>query len=339
MFMVNKLEKTLLTILILASLAACSLFGEEIPPTPTEAASDGEAPQVIETAAPTDDAADEAPQADTPAAPAESLGAERQLLSFTTVDGRTLEGYYYPAKTPGAPMVVLMHWAQGTMDDWSEIAVWLQNRTSESSSTIGKLDAMVKYSNQANEPWKDPTWFPVLPAEASFAVLAFNFGGYGNSQAGSGDEGLLQDALAALSAAASLPQVDRNRITAVGASIGADASVDSCQAFNALEVPMGMCVGAFSISPGNYLGRDYGEMVGLLRIENPPKTVVCLAAAGDGNALPTCLSASGTYFTATAYEGSDHGMRLVRPDLSPNALSLLVGFLETVYGINLQPPQ
>lgn len=321
------------TILALLTLSACRRAPvetpTETPPEPTAAESD------TDTAVPTDMPAAEEPSEEAPAPPVEPAGAERQLLNFTTGDGRSLEGYYYPAATLDAPIIVLMHWAPGTMEDWHEIALWLQNRGSESTSVEESLDAMVSFSNQASEPWNDPTWFPVLPAEVSFAVFTFNFGGRGSSQEGLGQEGLFQDALAALSAAASLPGVDRNRITAAGASIGADASVNSCQAFNAMEAAMGTCLGAFSISPGNYLGRDYGQIVGLLRSENPPKSVACAAAAGDGNALATCLSGAGPNFTSTAYEGGDHGMRLVRPDLSPNPLTLLVQFLETVYGITL----
>ena len=152
---------------------------------------------------------------------------------------------------------------------------------------------------------------------------------------GSGNSGLFDDAVAAVAADSRLEGVDPNRITTIGASIGADGSVNGCQAFNAHEEYQGTCLGAFSLSPGSYLGKNYGEIVNLLRQETPPKTVFCLAAKNDGNALNTCNSTEGSYFKTISYEGSAHGMQLITPSFSPAPLALFLEFLEIVYGVTL----
>lgn len=261
--------------------------------------------------------------------------AERQAITFETTDGRTLEGFYYPARMPDAAVIVLMHWAPGTMEDWSEIALWLQNWPDELTAKTNYYGTMVSYSAGQNDPWLDPSWFPTLPPEVSFGVLIFNFGGRGNSEEGPGGDGLYDDALAAVAAASTHKGVDPHRITTMGASIGADGSVDGCQAFNTAEEYEGTCLGAFSLSPGSYLNRDYGEMVNLLRQETPPKTVFCLAAANDGSSWNTCQSAEGDHFEATEYEGSAHGMKLIAPNVNPNPLARFLEFLQMVYGIAL----
>jgi hypothetical protein len=263
--------------------------------------------------------------------------ADRLVITFETMDGRTLEGFYYPARLPDAAVIVLMHWAPGTMEDWHEIALWLQNRQDELTAKADDHSALVNYSagQNDNDPWLDPSWFPILPPEVSFGVLIFNFGGRGNSEEGPGGDGLFYDALAAVAAASALDGIDSNRITTMGASIGADGSVDGCQAFNAADEYEGTCLGAFSLSPGSYMNRDYGEMVNLLRQETPPKTVFCLAAANDGNSWNTCQSAVGDHFEATEYEGSAHGMKLISPNVSPGPLTRFLEFLQMVYGITL----
>ncbi len=267
--------------------------------------------------------------------PSQPTAAARQAITFETMDGRMIEGFYYPSRLENAAVVVLMHWAPGTMEDWSEIALWLQNRGDELASEMDDMDVMVSRSMGQNDPWLDPSWFPAMPPETSFAVLIFNFGGRGNSQQGLGVDGLFYDALAAVAAASMLEGVDPNRITTMGASIGSDGAVDGCQAFNASDEYEGTCLGAFSLSPGSYLNRDYGDTVDLLRQEDPPKTVYCLAAASDGNALNTCLSALGDHFESTAYEGNAHGMNLIAPKYSPGALTRLLEFFGVVYGMTL----
>ena len=260
-------------------------------------------------------------------------------VEIGTEDGRLLEGYYYPAKTPDAPVIVLMHWAPGSMDDWEMIARWLQNRREE----IGMLGTapIILASSRSSQAadWTDHTWFPAMPEEVSFAVLVFNFGGYANSQ-GSRETWVI-DAQSAITYAASLPEVNPHQIAALGASIGSDGVVDGCYLFNDLG-EMGTCVGAFSLSPGNYLTDDftYGEAVTMLDKEGHP--VWCLAAEDDGESPAICLSSAGENYRSFIFPSNFHGMQLIvqhlyplEPSLELDVLQLVQEWLEEVYQLSL----
>ena len=246
------------------------------------------------------------------------LPAGPQPVEFLTADYRTLEGLYYPAENANAPVVVLMHWAPGSMDDWGQIAPWMQNRDGGGAS-----------------------WFPEMPVGVSFAVVTFNFGGYGNSEDGGSRQSYLDDALAALNFAASQEDFDPHRITAIGASIGADGAVDSCYLFNDAG-EMGTCIGALSLSPGNYLTDNftYGSAAEMVDLAGYP--VWCFAAENDYTSPDLCRALVGDFSRAFIYQGGDHGMQLVseedfpnEPALDFNTMELIQEFLETAYGMPL----
>jgi dienelactone hydrolase len=268
----------------------------------------------------------------------EPLPAEPQSVEIETDDSRILEGLYYAPKVGGAPVVVMMHWAGGSMEeDWHELAPWLQNRQDElESGKRGQGLARPPYLM----PWQDPSWFPVLPTDVSFAVLVFNFGSWGNSQPGELPESWLDDALAAIKYAAALTGIDPNRISTIGASIGADAAAEACFVFN-LEA-LGRCIAAFSLSPGEYLNfpDKYAGAVEGLDADGYPAW--CLAARDDATSYETCQSAMGTNYKTFTFDGGDHGMMLVTPNHMPsdpkmdvNTLELYLQFLEEVYGLEL----
>jgi len=259
-----------------------------------------------------------------------SQNAERQPAEIQTADGRTLEGFYYPSRLDNAPVIVLMHWAPGSMEDWDTIARWLQNQPGGSTTPPGGKGA-----------YNDASWFPEMPAEVSFAVLIFNFGDYGSSQYGGSRESLVEDARAAYQYAASLPGTNSHQVSAIGASIGADGVVDGCFLFNDAG-ERGTCVGAFSLSPGNYLTREfsYTKAVEMINLSGYP--VWCLAAENDGESPDLCRALPGTSNRALIYPGRAHGMDLIDPELVPSdpsvelhGLELVQEFLEQVYSIQL----
>lgn len=259
-----------------------------------------------------------------------NLAAERLPVEIQTSDGRTLEGYHYPSRFASVPVIVLMHWAPGSLADWDHIAVWLQNRPDETAAPEVGIG-----------PIHDPAWFPTMPAEVSFSVLVFNFGNYGNSQYGGSRESLVLDALAALEFAAALPEVNPHQVTAIGASIGADGVVDACYLINDAG-EKGTCVGVFSLSPGNYLTKEFSYQQAAEMVNLSAYPVWCLAAENDSQSPELCRAISRKMNQVFIYPGGYHGMELVDPELLPsdpavalNALELVQEFLEAAYGVRL----
>jgi len=122
-----------------------------------------------------------------------------------------------------------------------------------------------------------------------------------------------------------LEGIDPQRIVAVGASIGADGAADGCAWLNAQG--LGACLGAFSLSPGDYLTVPYAQAVADLGTEASPRPAWCLYAVEDKASAQACKSAQGAHYRAVEYAGKAHGMQLIAPDLQPAALPLLLEFL------------
>ena len=278
------------------------------PPAPAEEATTEVATEAV-TEAPTE----APPPTKEPAL--EPLPPEAQEIEFRAEDGQSHLGTYYPAAVNPAPTIVLMHWAPGDQGDWVEIAYWLQNRGLGGQSP-----------NPENAPWLDPAWFPEMPAEQSFALFTFTFRGCEGGCGSFESEGWLLDAQAAMKTAQGLDGVDPQRITAIGASIGADGAPDGCYWLN-LENE-NSCLGAFSLSPGSYLTVPYADAVDALGAEQPPKPDWCLSATGDVDSAQACQSASGDHYRMVQYDGSMHGMMLIDPNVEPNVLLLILEFLE-----------
>jgi len=236
--------------------------------------------------------------------------------TFTAEDGRQLVGYFYPSWKQDAPVVVLMHQFQADQGAWQEspLIKWLQNwpvplnPASPTPSANGLL--------------------PIMPADLSFAVFTFDFRGHGESlpadvipdgyQAHA--DGFLMDARAAYQTARQMPGVDPNRVIGIGTSIGGDAVVDACE---------DGCTGAFSISPGNWLGIAFGEAA--RKLTDGGKPVRCMYAVNDPPSPGTCLSlAPGDHYKIFAYPGKKHGMtfvilpRKIEADFGDNLLEFLL---------------
>jgi hypothetical protein len=252
--------------------------------------------------------AEEAPT-EPPAEP--GLPPDPQSISFQTADGLTLTGTFFPAATLGRPVVVLMHWAGGDETDWfapgkpwPQVALIIQNRQDELAGLSPVLGRRLRM------------------AQASYNVMTFNFRGYGTSEDGPGD--LYLDAQAAVAFAKTLEGVDPSRVLTVGASIGADGAVDGCAG--------GACIGAVSLSPGNYIGMDYAQAV----MEAGDIPIACVASQGDAPSPDVCaagMEAAGgsDKFQVQIYEGDAHGMLMFPLDQQPDLLDYLLNFLDTAY--------
>lgn len=238
------------------------------------------------------------------------LPPEAQDLTFQTPQGRTLQGRYFPAEVENAPLVILIHWVTTNQDSWKNFAYWLQNR--------------IEFFNL----------FPSL-GERSYAVFTFTLSGcesWHGCGAWTGPE-WAEDANAAILFASQLPGIDPARIVTAGASIGADAAIDSCTWFTQQGGPA-HCVGALSFSPGNYLGLDYAEQVTLLEVI--PVPAWCFYAVGDSDADLACTSASGSNYLKYEYAGELHGIQLLAPEVTPKepnktTLELFLEFLDSVF--------
>lgn len=306
----------LMCVLMMASLAACAKASPTIIPTeaPEEPTAAATTPPQVETTAPT------AEPSSTPEVNENVLPPDPQIVTITTDDNFTLTGYYYPAGVENAPVVVLMHWMAGDHNDWNEVAIWLQNRGFTNP-----------FENPGSDSWWDPTWFPTLPAEKSYAVLTFSFRGCQPYPAGCQSvqrENWLKDAQAVMQFARALEGVDPNRIAAIGSSIGADGAADGCKLLND-EFP-GTCKGALSLSPGDYLGVSYVLTIQKLGRSEPPVAAWCIAKPGEYGICETAEGAGDTAFKGFSIPDGDHGNKLLSPDLDPLPMQLILDFLDEV---------
>lgn len=261
---------------------------------------------------------------DTPAStalPEPAQPPEPQRVEFQADDGLDLVGYYYPAAFANAPVVVLMHWAGGTHCDWVgvDLVQWAQNRGlpdgTEANPACENVDTHVPAPSEE---------FPPLPADQSYAVFAFDYRGFGES--GGSDAwdpaGYLMDSFAGVETARGMQGVDPTRIATIGASIGADGAIDACAEG---------CLGAFSLSPGNYLEVDYAGAVTVLAQEDKPAW--CVASVPDREAYPVCDNASGDRFRKSIYEDMGHGMSYFEVGLDPQVTQTLDDFVRLVFGV------
>lgn len=310
-----KLKFTFLLLFLLLLSACGSPSTGDVESPPTDAPQDSPSPVP---ASPTS-----APPTETPPAAASEprLPADPQRVEFEAEDGQKLVGYYYPASVEPAPVMVMMHWADGTHCDWvaASLVQWLQNRGL--SEKLGGNPACASAAVRFTLPLSE---YPALPAGTSYAVFAFDYRGYGESGGGTinwDPDGWRKDAIAAVQKARTLDGVDPDRVATIGASIGADGAIDGCGAG---------CLGALSLSPGNYLGVSYDSAVAALGVENKPAW--CVASKGDTEAFPTCESASGDNYQKFIYDKNAHGMSYFDDGFDPKITQVIFDFLQVVFG-------
>jgi hypothetical protein len=320
----------LLMALAIILLAACKTGAEEtsIPQQSEQTVTDTlltappEVPEIIVTEEPTP-----LPPTDTPAptetpepTPTETglapLPPEPQDIEFVAEDGQVLRGRYYPAAVNPAPVIVLVHWVVGDMEDWNEVAFWLQNRGLSGTSP-----------NVNQYTWLDPTWFPPMPEGKSYAVFTFSLRDCFPIPEGCKNwlpDPWRMDSLAALKAARQLEGVDPNKVATFGASIGADGAPDACGPLN-VEFP-DSCWGALSLSSGSYLNVAYTDAVKVL--DDLGKPVWCLYSDDDPESAPSCQAPTGEDYQTYHWEGTRHGMSLLDPELDdPNPMQVILNWL------------
>ena len=242
------------------------------------------------------------------------LNPDPVQLTIPTEDGRDLSGTFYPAGGKSAPVIVLMHWYPGDQNEWTEIAYWLQNRGLE--------------GNGNGVPWKDPTWFPTLDPGESYNVLSFSFQGCDGNCTEFLPELWLLDAKSALEYGRTLDEVDPNQVISIGASIGGDGAIDGCAAV--LEEDPSACLGALSLSPGNYLDTPYSEMVAALENNHPPRPAWCLYDQNDAESAFCSEIEGDQYYKESWSDGNLHGMHLITPNLDPKPLERMLEFIRMV---------
>ncbi len=307
-------------LMIMIILAACAkttptALVTEAPAQPAETET---AATQVETSAPT------AEPTALPEVNANLLPPDPQIVTITTEDNFTLTGYYYPAGVENAPVVVLMHWMMGDHNDWNEVAVWLQNR--------GLKNPFENPGDGAQFRWWDPSWFPAVPAEKSYAVLDFSFRDCKPWTAGCQSiqkANWVKDAIAVLKFARGLEGVDPNQIAAIGSSIGADGAADGCALLN-IEFP-GVCKGALSLSPGDYLDVSYVATIKQLGSSDPPTPIWCIAEPAEFGICQSAESAGNTAFKSFSITDGNHGNMLLKPDLDPLPMQLILDFLDEVF--------
>ncbi|PWH15744.1 MAG: hypothetical protein DDG60_05340 [Anaerolineae bacterium] len=240
---------------------------------------------------------------------------EPQEVTFEGSKG-ALYGRYYPAAASQASLVVLIHWVRGDMNDWNEIAVWLQNRGLQNP-----------YPNPGNAPWWAPAWFPAMPEGRSYAVFTFSLTGCQPGGCADWTPDIWRsDIAAAMRKAAELPGVDPQHIVVIGSSIGADGAVSGCDVLN--QMAQANCPGALSLSPGGYLNVSYRQAVEALFKNNPQSAAWCLADEKEFGFCQVEQSA----VRAVKIPGGGHGTELLRPNLDPLPMQLILDFLAQTLG-------
>jgi dienelactone hydrolase len=220
---------------------------------------------------------------------------------------------------------MLFHQFGSDKGSWIDLALWLQNRPDETASTGGMLAA----------PALQFGWFPPLPDDLSFAVFAVDFRDHGESESVTGNlevSGFLLDAQASLDYAKTLPNVDSSRIITMGASIGADASVDVCLSLDSTAIADEQadegCIGAMPLSPGSFLEVPYALVVTRLGEAPFNVNIHCIAAELDGNSPDLCETEAPGRHQATVYSGrNEHGIALLAEGFDPDIGQLIHDFL------------
>jgi hypothetical protein len=308
------------------SLVACTAAPEATqappPPEPTE---------VPPTQAPTEPLPQPTntplPPTETPIPPTEVPAGpppDPQVIEFTTEDGVTLKGTYFPAAVEPAPIIVLMHQVNFDERQWKAIAPWMQNRgVTWDAYARGSMLASVRI--QTLDPWFDSSWFPPMPEDPKVALFTYTARGCEGPE-GCGDYMGMKwatDAAAALKTASQLPEIDPDRVATIGTSIGGNGAVDGCMLYMAETGRK--CAFALAVSPGiSYLDLVFVGTV--KKLVDAGVMTYCYAARNDQHSFDACNSFTEQtdLYEKIIEEHDYHGIYAARPDAKPNLLETIL---------------
>lgn len=191
---------------------------------------------------------------------------EVKPVEITTADSVTLTGTFYVSPKTGSPAVAMLHMVGGQRGDWDTLARQLQ--------------------------------------AAGYNVLTLDLRGHGGSQGQREWSKMSQDATAAYTWLASRPEVNANRIGFIGASIGANLSLNLAAGQPGVKTLV-------LLSPG--LDFEGIKTEGPLQAYGP-RPVLLIASAEDKESADAVAAldklALGKH-TLKIYDGQGHGTRML----------------------------
>jgi len=235
-------------------------------------------------------------------------------INFSAEDGQLLSGIYYPPDSNPAPLVVLVHWARGDQTEWTEIALWLQNRSQ-----------LVREPNY-NKTWRSSDWFPENTSGVSLGIFTFTLRECEDQCKDYLPGEWLLDIQAAMETAVELTGVDKSKIVTAGASIGADGAVYGCASLN--QSGLGECRGSYALSPGSLLTIPFENGANELIYNDPPRPIYCVYGLRDDAAVETCSAVPDARQIDYGYI-ENHGFELLQPIQNPDPLLLLLELINT----------
>lgn len=237
-------------------------------------------------------------------------------ITFSAEDGHLLSGIYYPADTNPAPLVILVHWARGDQTEWTEIALWLQNRSQ-----------LVREPNY-NKTWRSSDWFPENTSGVSLGVFTFTLRECEDVCKDYLPGEWLLDIQAAMETAVELTGVDKSKIVTAGASIGADGAVYGCTSLN--QKSLGGCRGSYALSPGSLLTIPFEKGANELIYSDPSRPLYCVYGLRDDAAVETCSAVPDARQVDYGYI-ENHGFELLQALQNPDPLLLLLELIDTAF--------
>jgi len=237
-------------------------------------------------------------------------------INFSAEDGQLLSGIYYPADTNPAPLVILVHWARGDQTEWTEIALWLQNRSQ-----------LVREPNY-NKSWRSSDWFPENTLGYSLGVFTFTLRDCEDECKDYLPGEWLLDIQAAMETAVELTGVDKSMIVTAGASIGADGAVYGCASLN--QNGLGECRGSYALSPGSLLTIPFEKLASELIQNDTPRPIYCVYGLRDDASVETCSAVPDARLVDYGYI-ENHGFELLQPLQNPDPLVLLLELIDTAF--------